>query len=93
MNAAQRAVAGPLDDPAMVDRDGRVNEVATQRAQPLERPLLVGAGEAAIADDICDQDSHQLSGLAHCVPQATDRLAQMPAQVCPNAGSFYAESD
>jgi hypothetical protein len=38
------SVAGALDDPAMVERDGRVDEVGTQRPQPRERPLLIDAG-------------------------------------------------
>ena len=39
------SVAGALDDAAVMERDGRVDEVAAQRAQTRKRSLLVGAGE------------------------------------------------
>jgi hypothetical protein len=42
----ERAVAGALDDAALVNGDGRIDEVAAQSPQPRERALLVGAGEA-----------------------------------------------
>ena len=47
--------------------DGGVDEIAAQAPEPRERPLLVGAGEAAVADDVSDQDRRELAGLAHCV--------------------------
>ena len=48
-----------------MESDGRVDEVAAQCAQPRKRPLLVGAGEPAIADNIGDQDRRKFPGLAH----------------------------
>jgi hypothetical protein len=60
------AVAGALDDPAVMHRDGRINEVASKRPQPSQNPVLVGASKPAIADDIRNQDRRELSGLAHC---------------------------
>ena len=77
-----RAVAGALDDAAMMESDGWVNEVATQRAQPRERALLVGTGEPAIADDIGDQDRGEFARLAHRAPLGVATLAQMPVAVC-----------
>ena len=60
-----RAVAGALDDAAVVERNGRVNEVAAERPEAREGALLVSAGEAAVADNIRDQDRDELSALAH----------------------------
>ena len=59
------AVAGALDDPAMVDGDGRVDQVASQRPQPRQNAVLVGPGKPRIADDVGHQDRRQFSSLAH----------------------------
>ena len=83
-----RAVAGALNDAAVMGRDGGVDEIAAQPPEARKRAILVRASEPAIADDIGNQDRRELSGLAHCAPPAVGRLAQMPAEVCPNAGSF-----
>jgi hypothetical protein len=53
-----RPVACALHRPAIVDRDGRVDQVATQRPEPQERPILVCARKPAEADDIGGQDRH-----------------------------------
>ena len=57
------AVAGALDDAAMMHSDRRIDQVAAQRPQPRERPVLVGAGEPAVADDVRDQDRRNLARL------------------------------
>ena len=41
------AVAGALDDAAVMHGDSRVDQVAAQRPQPRENALLVRAGEPA----------------------------------------------
>ena len=87
------SIAGAFHDTAVMSGDGRVDEVAAQRPEPRERAILVGARQPAVSDGISNQNRRELSGLAHCAPPAVGRLAQMPAQVCPNAGSFYAETD
>src|SRR5579871_2788475 len=74
-----RAVAGALDDVAALGRDGRVDEVASKAPQARARPLLVGAGEPAIADDVGHRDRRELLGLAHCASPAVDGLMQIPA--------------
>ena len=38
------AVAGALDDPAMMHGDRRVDQVAAQGPEPRQRPVLVGSG-------------------------------------------------
>ena len=59
------AVAGALDDAAMVHGDGRIDQVASERPQPRQNPVLVGSGKPRIADDVGHQDRGQFSGLAH----------------------------
>ena len=41
-----RAVAGTLDHPALVNRDGGIDQIAAQRPQARERPLFIGARRA-----------------------------------------------
>ena len=65
---------------AVMGGDGGVHEIAAQAAQTRERPLLVRAGEPAIADDVGDPDRRELPGLARCAPPAAGTLAQKPAQ-------------
>ena len=40
------AVAGALDHAATIDGDGRIDEVAPQRAHPRQDPVFIGAREA-----------------------------------------------
>ena len=47
-----RAVAGALDDPSVMHRDRRVDEIAAQRPQPRQDAILVRPGEPAITDHI-----------------------------------------
>ena len=59
------AVAGALDDAAAMGGDGGIDQVAAEAPQPRKRPLLVGAGEAAVADDVGHQDRRELARLVH----------------------------
>ncbi len=68
----------------------RVDEVAAQAAQARERALLVGAGEAAAAADVGDQDRRALSGLAHCSGTPALRMPSMLRSNCVSvAGSSF----
>ena len=67
-----RAVAGALDDAAVMGGDGRVDEVAAEAAKTRKRPVFVGAGEPGIADDIRDHNRRELPRLAHCAADATE---------------------
>jgi hypothetical protein len=58
-NAAElddAAVAGAFDDASPVSGDGWVDKIAAKPSQPRERPLLIDAGQPAIADDVGDQN-------------------------------------
>ena len=70
------AVAGALDDAAVMHRDGRVDQVAAQRPQPRQNPVLVGSGKPRIADDVGHQDRGQFSGLAHGATCRRDRVSR-----------------
>ena len=54
------AIAGALDDAAVVHGDGRVDQVAAQRPEPRKNPVLVGPGKPRIADDVGHQDRREL---------------------------------
>ena len=59
------AIAGALDDAAMVHGDSRIDQVASERPQPRQNPVLVGPGKPRIADHVGHQDRGELSSLAH----------------------------
>ena len=61
----ENAVAGALDDAAMMRGDRGINQIAAQRAQPRQRSLLVGSGEPAVADNVGDQDRSDLPRFRH----------------------------
>jgi len=50
------AVAGALDDAAVMSGDGGIDEVATEAPQARQGAILVRRGEPAITDDIGDKD-------------------------------------
>ena len=62
-----RAVAGALDDAAVMSGDGGVDEVATEAPQARQGAILVRRGESAVTDNVGDQDCGQFPGLAHGV--------------------------
>ena len=82
------AVAGALDDAAVMGGDGGVDEVAAQTPKPRERAIFVGAGEPAVSDDVRDQDRREFAGLAHRAPLGVATLAQMPARSLPKCGEI-----
>jgi hypothetical protein len=44
------AIAGALDDSTVVYGDGRIDQVASERPQPRQNPVLVSSGKPRIAD-------------------------------------------
>jgi hypothetical protein len=61
------AVAGALDDAAVMRGDRGIDEIAAQPPDTRKRALFVGAGEPAVTDNIGNQNSRELTGFAHCV--------------------------
>ena len=56
---------GALHDTAVMSGDGRIDEVAAEPPQARKGPVLVGADEPAVTNDIRNQDRRELPGLAH----------------------------
>jgi hypothetical protein len=38
------AVSGALDDPTVMHGDGRIDQIASERPEPRQNPVLVGSG-------------------------------------------------
>ena len=55
-----RAVAGALDDAAVVGGDGRVEQVAAKPSKARQCSVLVGSCKPRVADHVGDQDRRQL---------------------------------
>jgi hypothetical protein len=51
-----------------LDGDGRIDEIAAERPQARQNPLLIGAGEPAVTDDIGNQDPCDFPGFARGAP-------------------------
>jgi hypothetical protein len=60
-----RAVAGALDDAAVMHGDDRVDQVAAERPEPRQRAIFIRPGEPAVARDVGHQNRRELPGLAH----------------------------
>ena len=65
------AVAGALDDAPVMGGDGRIDQIAAQRAQARKDAILVRAREPAVADHVRAKDRRDFPGLAHCAPPAS----------------------
>jgi hypothetical protein len=65
----ENAVSGPLEDPAVMQSDGRVDEIAAEGAQSGKRPLLVDSGELAVS--------------GHCLPQGWHASLRVSAMAAP----------
>jgi adenylate cyclase len=61
----KRAIACPLHDAALIHGDGRIDQAASERPQPRQYPVLVGAGKPAISDYIRYQNRREFPGLGH----------------------------
>ena len=78
----EAAVAGALDDAAVMQGDGRIDQVAVQRPQPRQNAILVRSREPAKADDIRNQNRRNLPGLAQGAPSRAMSVAQNPLGQC-----------
>src|SRR5262249_55416519 len=52
---------------SLVDRDCRVDQVASKCTQPRQGTVLVRPGQATEPDNVCHEYSGELSGLIHAV--------------------------
>ena len=70
-NSMMAAIAGALHDAAMMHGDGRVDQIAPERAQPRKRPLLVGTGKPAVSGYVRRKNGCEFAGLRHGSPFTT----------------------
>ena len=87
------AVAGALDDAAMMHGNRGINQIAAQRAHSRQSSIFVSASEPAIADHIRNQNRRNFPGFAHGAPLAIATLAQTPALICLSLSRFRGEPD
>ena len=69
----KQAVAGGLDDAAVMRGDLRVEELMAQRREAFERALLVRSHQPRVPRDIGGEDRGEATGLAHVVSPAAKR--------------------
>ena len=62
------AVAGALDDAAMMHGNERVDQVAAERPEPRQNSIFVRTRQPAIADHVGNQDRRNFSGFGHGAP-------------------------
>jgi hypothetical protein len=78
-NAAEignRAVAGALDEAAVMHCNGGVDQVAPKGPKPCEDAILVRARKPGVADDVGHQDGGEFPRLAHgAIAEAKSPLA------------------
>ena len=69
----KRPVAGSLDDPASMNGDRGIDEIAAKSAEARQRPLLVGPGQAAEANDVGGENRRQFPRLGHFLDRFLSR--------------------
>src|SRR5579883_2134250 len=83
------AVAGALHDAAVVNGDGGVDQIASERPQPGENAFFISAGQPRIADNVGHQNRRQFPGFAHPAPpsrkgQVSTKIADAPHACRPS---------
>src|ERR1019366_147626 len=61
------AIASALDHAPVMHGDGRINQIAPQRAEPRQCAILVDTGKSAVTDHVGGENGGELSGLGHRV--------------------------
>jgi len=61
----QHTVAGGLDDPPVMGGDLGIDQLAADRLEPRQRPLLIRADQPRISRHISGKDRGKTAGLAH----------------------------
>jgi hypothetical protein len=67
----EAAVAGAFNDAAVMEGDGRIDQVAAKRPEPSQDAILVRSREPAVTDNIRNQNRRNLPGLAHGAPSGS----------------------
>jgi hypothetical protein len=75
----------PVRFTTRMDRDGGIDQIAAERAQPRKRPLLVGTSELAVSGCI-RKNGCELPGLRHGSPLLTlRRVARLVGRETPHS--------
>jgi hypothetical protein len=83
-------IARALHDPAVMNGDGWVDQIAAQRAKSRQDAILVRTREPAVANNIGSQDCGEFPGFDHSASPSEVRLAQGPAGPSMNVRSMCA---
>jgi hypothetical protein len=67
--------------------DGGIDKIATEAPQACQCALLVRSSEAAVTDNVTDQDCCELSYLSHRASPATGNVAQQSLVLAAEIGS------
>jgi len=78
----QQAVAGRLDDPAVVLGDLRIEELSAQRFEAFERAFLVRSHQTRIPRHIGGEDRSKAAGLAHSASPVASRRPDKYSSRC-----------
>src|SRR5262249_48813136 len=70
----ENSIAGSLHDASVVDSDCRIDQVASQGAQPRQRAVLVRSSQPAESDDVRREDRSKLSRLSHLCLRSCDAI-------------------
>src|SRR5262249_9010212 len=76
----EHAVARTFDNSTMMHCNGRIDQIAAERSQPRQRPILVGAGEPTEPNDIGGQNRRNLPGFGHARPLRAPLYHKAPAE-------------
>ena len=79
----EAAVAGALDDAAVMQGDGRIDQIAAQRPEPRQSAILVRARQPAIANHVGDKNRRNFPGLHHSGPS---KITGADVTQAPEAG-------
>jgi hypothetical protein len=61
----ENAISRPLNDAAVMQSDGGVEQITAERPQPRKRLLLIGTGKLAVSDYVRRKNRREFSGLRH----------------------------
>ena len=90
------AIARAFDDAAVMHGDGRIDQIAAQRTQPRQYPILIRTGKSAVSDHIRRKNGREFPGLRHDGPfttRQTSTIAPRPGQVVSPSRSLLASGN
>jgi hypothetical protein len=74
----EEAISCSLNDAAVMQSDGGVEQIAAERPQPRQRAILVGSGKLAVSGYVRRKDGREFAGFRHSCPSPPARIARMP---------------